>query len=61
MSSFKGSKFDLKSILSTQAREFQRHLQKSSGVCATVTQKWPFHYQREKYDAVEFVTPLKKA
>jgi len=34
---------------------------KSSGVCATETQKWPFHYQRAIYDAVEFATSLKVA
>jgi Pyruvate/2-oxoacid:ferredoxin oxidoreductase delta subunit len=61
MTSFKGSKFNLKRILPTQAQEFQCHLQKSYGVRATETQKWPFHYQREKYDTVEFVTSLKLA
>jgi len=35
--SFKGSKFNLKSILTTQAQEFQCPLQKSYGVCATET------------------------
>jgi hypothetical protein len=59
--SFKGSKFNLKSVLPTQAQEFQCHLQKSSGICAIETQKWPFHYQREKCDAVEIATSLKMA
>jgi len=61
MTCFKGSKFNLKSTLPAQAQEFQCHLQKSSGVCATETQKWPFHYQREKYDTVEFATSLNMA
>lgn len=59
--SFKGSKFNLKSISPAQAQEFQCHSQKSSGICAIETQKWPLHYQKEKCDAVEFATSLKMA
>jgi len=58
--SFKGSKFNLKSVLPAQAQEFQCHLQKSSGICAIET-KMAFHYQREKCDAVEFAASLKMA
>jgi hypothetical protein len=49
----------MEKIFWNKARQFQCHIQKCSGVCATKTYKWPFHYYTIQKLALEIDTSLK--